>query len=69
MILCLDGQYIDANINNQCSKCDSNCLLCKGKSFNCSKCTAFNLISYYLDAVVPQCSQNCPHLQFIDILK
>lgn len=60
--VCLIGQFINNQLQNQCSLCDLGCAVCLGISSNCSSC----INGYYLNYNSLTCTINCPAGQFID---
>ena len=55
---CPDGQYEETLGGYNCAKCHESCALCENNILNCSKCTNFTGIVYYL--LSNQCLQICP---------
>lgn len=53
--------YLGDQSNNICVKCQSGCVSCTGSIGNCSSCTIYEGVVYYLDKTTNTCGTICPN--------
>jgi proprotein convertase subtilisin/kexin type 5 len=53
--------YLADIVTNNCEACQNGCISCSGTAKNCSACTIYLGVAYYLDKTTNTCATICPN--------